>query len=363
MVLLGVVFLCGVLVGFLLFLGVVGLAGRLLWVVVGVVLVCVACVGVWFGLVGGRVGGGVVRVGTLLGGISTLDVMEARGLARGFVLRVYRFHRTPEILSALVRGDVDVAVVPVEMAGRLIEEGVPVVVVGVDMLQNQAVVAGGGFVGGVCGLAGRRVGAVLASGTFHMFKAYMRVVCNVSVVEGGSPRPGVVVAVNLEPGVLLDALRRGEVDAVVVWEPFVSRAIAMGYRVVASFSDLWRMSGVGGEPVMLVYVARRGWVLRHAGLLVRFLEARVRAARLWVSEPGVVESVLEKLYHLSPRVAGILYGRVRVVARHLDDVLASSIRRVWWLAYRGGYLPKPPSSIPGDAVLTWAGLLRLAGGG
>jgi len=338
--------------------------GRRAWILVVVVLVA-ACIGaaLWLGFhrVGG--GGGVVRAGTLLGGISTLDVMEEMHLGGkyGFELKVYRFHRTPEILAALAHGDVDVAVVPAEMAGKLIEQGVPVVVIGVDMLQNQAVVAWRGFSGGVCSLAGKRVGAVLASGTFHMFKAYMRLVCNLTVVENGKPGPHRVAAVNLEPGVLLEALRRGEVDAVVVWEPFVSRALAMGARVVASFEQLWRMSGAQGEPVMLVYVARKEWVEKHPGLAARFLEARLRAAEIWVSDPAAVKRVLEKLYHLEPRVVDILYGRVRIVARHLDEALAESIRSVWKLAWRGGYLPKPPSSIPGDAILTWARLRAMAG--
>jgi NitT/TauT family transport system substrate-binding protein len=301
----------------------------------------------------GTAGGGkyVIRAATLLGGISTLDIIEAENLTLkyGYPLKVLRLQKTPDILAAIEKGDADLAVVPAEMAARLIESGTNVVIVAVDMLQNQAVLAKDPSINSIRDLQGKLVGAVVASGTYKLFKAYVSIIYGIPVVESGERKPGAIAVVNVPPGNILDAVESGQVDAIVIWEPFVSKGLARGLHIVESFSSLWNKANVTGDPVMLVWIARKDFASQHPDALDAFLKARSEAARLWVENKTLTFRVLASLYHLNDSELAIMYNRTVVVAGGLTDELISSIRDEWWLAWRGGYLPKNPEEIP-DSV-------------
>jgi len=321
--------------------------GKLVFAIL--VLVALAAIGIWLVWSSQNVSSvkPVIRAGTLLGGISTLDVMEVEELGEkyGFILEVYRFHKTPEILAALERGDIDVAVIPAEMAAKLLEKGVRLKIIAADMYQNQAVLSMDPTVRSIEDLVGRRVGAVVASGTYRMFKAYVKLAYGVEVSETVGSQKAIHV-VNLEPGAMISALERGDVDAIVVWEPIVSKALARGAHIVEDFTSLWRRVGGEGLPVMLVYAARESWVELNPNLVKKFVEARLEAAKIWVRDKNTIVSLLERLYHLSKEEADILYSRVKIVDKHLDETIINSIKSVWKLAWMGGYLSKDPANIP-----------------
>ncbi len=293
-----------------------------------------------------------VRAATLQGGISTLDIMEAEGLdeKHGFELEVLRLQKTPDIMAALSKGDADLVVIPAEMAAKLLERGEKVVIVAVDMYQNQAVLATDPSIRSIEDLKGKVVGATVASGTYKMFKAYVRLVYGINVSETDSPGPDEIGVINVPPGSILDALYRGDVAAIVTWEPLVSKAITMlGAHVVASYQYLWEQAGVEGEPVMLVWVASQSFAEQSRGALEKFLAAREEAAKIWINEKDKVVAVLKSLYGLSEDEAETLYGRVRICATPLDQGLIDSIRSEWWLAWKGGYLQSDPAGIGSSA--------------
>ncbi len=293
-----------------------------------------------------------VRAATLQGGISTLDIIEDQKLMEkhGYNLEVLRLQKTPNILQALVKNDTDLAVIPAEMAARLIQDGENITIVAVDMLQNQAIlVRGDSTIQSPEDLKGKLVGAVVASGTYKVFKAYMKTVYNITVVEGEKPQDGVITVLNVPPGSILDALKQGDVDAVVIWEPFVSLGVSEGMRILVSYSDLWRQAGLNGDPVMLVWVARADFALKHPDALKAFLAARNEAARMWISNETLVLRVLSSLYNLPEDAGRIMYERTAIVTGNLTDTLVRSIRSEWWLAWQGGYLASDPGTI-GDTV-------------
>lgn len=317
--------------------------------IVVIVILLVLVAGLYYGVSRHESAKYTIRAATLQGGISTLDIIEGENLleGRGYELRVMRLQKTPDIVAALVKNDTDLAVIPAEMAAKLIEEGQDIIIVAVDMLQNQAVlVTNNSNITSPEDLQGKLVGAVLPSGTYKLFKAYMKVVYNLTVVEGEKPSPGVITAVNIPPGSILDSLERGDVDAVVIWEPFVSLGLSRGDKILVSFQDLWQKSGVNGKPVMLVWVARADFAERHPDALNAFLSARSEAARMWASNRSLVIGMLMDLYKLPADAAEILYNRTIIVEGPLTQDLVSSIRSEWWLAWKGGYLERDPTSIP-----------------
>ncbi len=291
----------------------------------------------------------VVKAGTLEGGISTLDIMEEKRIyeREGFKLDVLRLQKTPQLLSALLKGELDVAVVPAEMAAKIIEDNGGIVIVDVDMMQNQAIVMRRGT--SPEDLVGGTVGALLASGTYKVFKAYMKILYNISVVETGSIGKEAIRAVNLYPGSFLPALQKGDVDAIVVWEPFVSKAAyETNHTSIISFSEMWKKAGYKEPPVMLVWVANKNFARMHPDLLKKFVEARRLSAEYWMNQPEETKRILMTLYGLDEREVNLLYERVQVASGSLSNYI-EGIRDAWRLAWLGGYLERNPDTIGGDA--------------
>ena len=291
-------------------------------------------------------GGGlpVVRVGTLRGGVSSLDVVKKLGLdgKHGFRAKVVLFTKTLDLAAALSRGDIDVAVIPAEFVAKLREKGADVVILAVDFYQNQAVVARNSTgARSLEDLYGRRVGVFKPTGTYAMFRAYME------ALYGRDPEKAFRLA-SMPPPQLVEAFRRGDVDAVVIWEPFVSKLVAeYGGRIVAEYSSLWRRWGghVGDNGVMIVYAARGAWARSHPGLVEKLLAARAEAAEAWNRDKALAASVL-KQYGLGEGAAELCWRRVRMeTARTLTRSLVDNIVAVWRLARQGGYITGDPERL------------------
>ncbi len=299
---------------------------------------------------GGETQGITIRAATLQGGISTLDLIEAYKLLgdEGYNLSVLRLQKTPDIIAALANNETDLAVIPAEMAGKLIQSGQDVRIIAVEMLQNQAVLVKNDSISSPQQLKGQLVGAVVASGTYKMFKAYMSVVYNISVVEGETPQPDVITVVNVPPGSILSTLNTEQIAAVVIWEPFVSLGLAQGDRILVSYSDLWSQAGLSGDPVMLVWVARGEFVDNHPDAVNAFIKAKDKAVQIWETNRSATYRVLADLYRLDNQTLDQLYQRTTslLVTGNLTSSQVESIRNVWWLAWKGGYLEEDPATIP-----------------
>ncbi len=280
-----------------------------------------------------------VRAATLLGGISTLDIMQAKGLdeKNGFYVKVLRLGKTPDIIAALKNGETDFAVIPAEMAAKLAQSGVDIKIIAVDMLQNQAIIGREKMKPEQ--LKGKKIGAVVASGTFKLFQAYMKVLYNIS--------PSEYTIVNVPPGSIEDSLK--DVDAVVIWEPLVSRLIVRNYTVITTYSELWDEAKergiVRGPPVMLVWVVRGDFLREHKNLVNAFIGAQKESAAYWMNHPAETEKVLMNLYHLNEETVKTLYNRTEVVDSGLTDEMITGIKSEWHLAYLGGYLTKNPENL------------------
>ncbi len=282
-----------------------------------------------------------VTVATIQFGISTLDLIDSGQYKPSNIdIDVMRIQLAPDVATALLKGDAQVAILPVEVAAKLYENGNDVVIIAIDMYQNQAIlVPVNSTLKTPADLKGKTVAAPVSSGSFAVFKSYMKTIYGLDVLEPGEDGKGVHV-VNTKPAQALDAAVKGDADAAVVWEPIVSKALASGrFRILASFQDLWKMLGGKGEPVMIAWVARGDWVRSHPDQVEALLEARQAAAKLWVSNKDAVYDSMRKLYNLDEKTITTLYDRVDICTeRRLTSSLVDSVKQVVNLAYRGGYL-------------------------
>ena len=295
----------------------------------------------------------VVRVGTLRGGVSSLDVMLAEHLDSRHGIRVepHYFTTTLDLANALAHGDIDVAIIPAEFVAKLRASGVNVTILAVDFYQNQAIVVqGGSGIRSPRDLVGKRVAVFKPTGTYAMFRAYMRILYGIDVERD-------LELVNAPPPQIVQAFARHEVDAAVIWEPFVSKLVAeYGGRILASYRDLWgNWTGhVGPNGVMIVYAARTAWARGHPGLVSKLLAARSDAARLWDEDESLAARILEGSYGLSGGAARLCWERLKMEqAAGLDRAMIENILAVWRLAWEGGYINVEPEAIAQGAF--WQG--------
>jgi len=286
-----------------------------------------------------------VRIGTLRGGVSTLDVIAKLGLDKkhGLDMRLEYFTKTLDLANALARGDIDVAVIPVEFVAKLREQGGDVVIIAVDFYQNQAIVARPEAVlKSVEDLEGRRVGVFKPTGTYAMFKAYMRAVYGIDVEKDFK-------LVDAPPTQLVQAFERGDVDAVVLWEPLVSKLVAdMGGEILVAYSDLWRKwsGNTSGNGVMIVYAARGSWARENPGLVEKLQTIRADAAQKWNRDKALAVSILGEGYGLSEGAAELCWSRVKMnEAKALTQSMVENIVSVWRLAREGGYISSDPETL------------------
>jgi len=322
------------------------LASRAALAVAAAAVLLAVLAGAYIYLGGG--GGGepvTVKASTITVGLSTFDVVEQfhdEVVPEGLVIEVIRFQLPPQSVDALVKGEVQLTVIPVELAAVTMLKGGDVYIVALDNMVNQAIIAPpDSGIESPADLKGKRVAAVVGSGTYYLFKSFMKQLYGINVTEG--PDSDVII-VNVRPGEVIDAILRGDADAGVIWDPIVSLAIVKyGFKVVASYQDLWKEYYGDTRMPMLVWVARAE-VVENRDLLLKILEAHRNAALFWNNEKDRTIQMLVDLYKLDPDVAEVVWERNQMyTGLCITEDLKEAMVEVWKLAANAGYLESVPS--------------------
>lgn len=88
--------------------------------------------------------------------------------------------------------------------------------------------------------------------------------------------PGKVAIVIARPPEMLQKLREGSVDAIIVWEPWASRVLldtTVKTKVLVDWREIWK----NGQYPSSVLVAHRDFLAQQRGLVKKFLQAHVEA--------------------------------------------------------------------------------------
>jgi len=285
---------------------------------------------------------------TLKSGLSTFDVVEQDPALLEdlpIIIDVKRFTVPPNVVDAIAQGDAQLTVVPVELAAKIIvQTRGSVYIVALDNELNQAILArpDSGITSPI-DLRGKKVAAVVGSGTYALFTVFMQELYGLTV---GTDDADIIVINIGNPAGVLDALAAGDVDAAVIWEPLVSLGqYKYGFEIVATFKDLWA-EYAGDKPApMLVWVARQE-VVDNPELLHAVLEAHKRAAIKWNENPeGWTVEMLARLYNLPEPVAQAVWERNQMYTEYcITGDLVDSMVTLWEMAVKAGYIDTIPDT-------------------
>jgi ABC-type nitrate/sulfonate/bicarbonate transport system substrate-binding protein len=99
-----------------------------------------------------------------------------------------------------------------------------------------------------------------------------------------------VTLINIPPRKTASAIANGSVDAVVTWEPYVSRILKEHPNGTVSWSVQ------SSQPVYSILICRNDWIKRHPDLVRRFLNSLAQADGYMVLHPAEAKALLQKRY-------------------------------------------------------------------
>ena len=285
-----------------------------------------------------------------------LKTFEQEGLAPAYV----RFEAGPPVIAAAESQSIDVSAVGIVPFVLGLSQGVDWVMIGLlEGAYNEGLVARrDSSIDTPADLKGKRIGYYRGSIAHYGILMVLR--------EFGV-RVDQVTLVHLSPPEQLAALAKKEIDAAMVWEPWMHRMVSeAGARVIAREGELGIHMAVGG------YSVRRDWLRDNRETAVRFLRGLLRAydvlrkdERVAISagarEMGISDEWAEAIYAYTPPSNMYLWADPRY--RHSLAKGSSLDRR---LGYLGSFLfdekviPKRvdlrgalDASVIAEALTTW----------
>jgi NitT/TauT family transport system substrate-binding protein len=100
-----------------------------------------------------------------------------------------------------------------------------------------------------------------------------------------------VTQINLPPGQAADAIANGSVNAVVTWEPYVSKIQEQHTNGFVNWSVQ------SSQAVYGVLVCRNEWIKQHPDLVRRVLNSLAEAEGYIVQHPAGAKAILQERYH------------------------------------------------------------------
>lgn len=290
----------------------------------------------------------VVLVGSISVGSSAFDAYRFNPSIANLSIRYkyVAFSLTPSLLDAVLKGEVDVAILPADLAAIALLEGNDTYVVGVDYpLFQGIVVPQGSNITTPAQLAGRTVAIPIGTGTYYLFVALMRGLYNLTV-SPNETGPNVVHVVNSQPGDVIDAVLTGSAQAGVIWEPMLSLAVVQYHmKLIATFQQMWEQ--LTGEPSapFLVLVATSKFV-HDRPLLLRFLEVHAESAYAWDHNETLAVESLVRLYDVPPQVAELVWERTNDTPAGvcINQQEAYELISEWGYLAQAGMIPTLPNT-------------------
>lgn len=213
-----------------------------------------------------------------VGHLAPFALVEADLAPLGVTLRMVEFARYADARTALISGSLELATVgPADLAIALAQGATDIVgLTGVGSSAKYVIGRAGVTLDRWEDLRGKKLAIAPGSAVWFQFAA--------TLTENNIPYNS-FTAVNIQGGGANfdQALKRGEVDAIVTWEPFESIPVIEGYGFFARNLEYSRSRAVGAELGMLVATQTAARAKRDA--VERFMWAYAKAQAALTAEP------------------------------------------------------------------------------
>lgn len=305
----------------------------------GLVLALMASWG--FGVVSGQV---KIRVGDFFVATTgeTWEVMRKKELPRKYGLDVeFRRFVDPEAYqTAFAAGQLDVIITAVSSMGRLRARGVDIrLVYPASWSFYSLVVPKESAIKGPTDLKGKRLGVFSASDT------------SIPIIYEALRRKGIdlfkeVKLITAPPVVLPKLLERGEVDAISLWEPFVTQLlVTRKYQALTDLND-WYEELAGSKWLMIGLGMLGRFIDDHPKEAKRFLDMWLEASNYLKDHPEEIKKWAEGRGIKDPEVQEMLARRVTAVfLPDYTEKLIADQQRYFEFAIKTGFFKAIPEGL------------------
>ena len=223
--------------------------------------------------------------------------------ATGYEITWQRFDSGAKVITAMAAGDLQLSMAGSSPIAAAISRGLAVELVWIveDIASAEAlVVRDGAGVQSPQDLKGKRLAVPFASTThFHSLFA----------LEQFGIAPSDVMLVNMQPPEIVEAWRKGSIDAAFVWDPALAEIKESGRVLITSgLLSSW------GKATFDGMLADRAWAEAHPAFMCRFIKTLAAADAAYRDDPALWTAD-------SPQVAAIVSligGRPELVPQSLE---------------------------------------------
>lgn len=250
--------------------------------IIAIIVIALVAVGAYFATSGGS-SDNVVRIGHLPSDHDTaLFVAKEKKLFedQGLTVELTQFNNGGDLMTAMASGDIDIGYAGITPVMSSISQGVPVKVVSGAQIEGSAIVANKNS--GITTVADLKGKTVATPG-----EATIQNMLLTSALTQAGVSTDSVEFTTMKAAQMTDALKAGQVDAMIIWEPYSSIAVKNGDGVLIENSS----EIIPGHPCCCV-VAREDFIKDHRDSLDKVLKAHEEATKFTNENPAEAAKML-----------------------------------------------------------------------
>lgn len=249
-------------------------------------------------------------------------IAEARQFFQdeGLAVTFHRYDTGPAALEAMLAGEADMAVGVGEfpMVGKVLQQTQARIIASMDRSELISVVARrDSGITEVADLKGKRVGTTRGTIAEFFLGRFLE-------INGLSTADLTLVELKT-PGEWVEAVAKGDVDAVATAEPFAAHASErLGTNAVS-----W--SAHSGQPMYALAIASDEWLTAHPEVARRFLEALAQAETYALRSPAEAQTIVQTALDLEPASMQAVWERNQFSLSLDQSLIAAMEDEARWL--------------------------------
>ncbi len=265
-------------------------------------------------------GKGKVRLAYLQLGWAATEIIHKEDLLgkRGWQAEYSIIPGAPgPLLNQLASKNVDAIDMSFALAAKAFEDGVPLKVTGVATAVLGAIVARpDARLTRVEDLKGRRIAAIVGTSTFFDIHALTK------KAYGLDLKSDTQIVTATSPPDMVTLLGKGEVDAIIAWQPITDSVVFRGQGVyLVKQIDLWRKATGRdtGFPVHVCYLVHGEFLKANPAIAQDLNEAQKDAVDIWYKRPGRAMEIVAEVTKLPLDVIKVAHRETVRMLHGLPD--------------------------------------------
>jgi len=220
------------------------------------------------------------------------------------------------LVNAFASGQADLIDMSVIIAGQMYEKDVKLKIFGTAVgVLGSVVVPTNSTAQTLPDLRGKKVGVIPGGTTTQDINASSRAVYNFDVLRDTEAITATA------PPELAALIQKGDVEAILIWEPVTSQLVRTGnFRVLVDQQELWeKASGQPDTEVHVIYLTRPDLAAQCPQLLADVNASQREAYDIWQNKKDVARKAIAEVTQLSPEDVDFAMSRTKQVMYGLTD--------------------------------------------